>query len=427
VRVAIVGTGISGLCAARRLNARADITVFESGEHPGGHSNTVEVVMDGRKLAIDTGFIVFNERTYPQFTALLEELGVAYQPAEMSFALACRQSGLEYCGRSLNALFAQRRNLLRPAFYRMLAGILRLNRHAEALCDAPAEQTLGDFLRERGFSGEVVNDYLLPMAGAIWSANPDGILEFPARSFGRFFRNHGLLTVSDQPQWQTVCGGSREYVKTLVKPFRDRLLLRTPVEWVERFPDHVAVKARGRAPQAFDCLVMACHSDEALALLRDPSTAEREVLGAIRYQANETVLHTDESLLPRRRRAWASWNYDRGPDGNGGRVSVTYNLTTLQRLPTRRQFLVTLNNSDAIAPDRVIQRLSYAHPVFDRAAFRAQARYAEINGQRRTYFCGAYWGYGFHEDGVRSAIAACEALETRIGGEDAELYLSGTG
>ncbi len=427
MRIAIVGTGISGLYAARRLHARADITVFEAGEHPGGHSNTVEVVMDGRKLAIDTGFIVFNERNYPHFTALLKELGVAYQPSEMSFALACRQSGLEYSGRSLNALFAQRRNLLRPAFYRMLGDILRLNRHADELCNAPAEQTLGDFLHQHGFSGEVVHDYLLPMAGAIWSAAPDHILEFPARSFGQFFRNHGLLTVSDQPQWQTVSGGSREYVKALVKPFRDRVLLRTPVERVERFPDHVAIKARGRAVQPFDCVVMACHSDEALALLSHPTPAEREVLGAIRYQENDTVLHTDESLLPRYRRAWAAWNYDRRPGGTGGRVSVTYNLTTLQRLPTRRQFLVTLNNSDAIAPDRVIQRLSYAHPVYDRAAFSAQARLAEINGRQRTYFCGAYWGYGFHEDGVRSAIAACEALEGRIGGEDAELYLSGTG
>ncbi len=435
MRVAIIGTGISGLYTARQLASRCDLTLFEAQGHPGGHSNTVEVAMDGQRLAIDTGFIVFNERTYPGFTALLKELAVPFQPSDMSFSFRCGHTGLEYRGdNDFDALFAQRRNLLRPSFYRMLRDILRFNRLGDALVAADPGLSLGDFLAARSFRGAMVDDYLLPMAGAIWSAEPDRILAFPASRFGTFFRNHGLLQVDGRPQWLTVTGGSREYVRALLRPLRDRLLLDTPVEWVERHADRVVVKARGRPAADYDQVVMACHSDQALALLKDPGDAEREVLGAIRYQDNEAILHTDPRLLPRRRRAWASWNYHRDLRTASSRVSVTYNLTRLQGLPTRRQFLVTLNDDGGIDPRTILHRQTYSHPVFDAASLRAQERHAEINGARRTWYCGAYWGYGFHEDGVQSAITVCNALEQRLapaqtpdsGTHDAQLYLSGT-
>jgi len=432
VRVAIIGTGIAGLYAARRLGKHCDLTLYEANSRPGGHSNTVEVAMDGQRLAIDTGFIVYNERTYPAFTALLAELGVATQASDMSFSFRCAISGLEYRGdNTFDAIFAQRRNVLRPSFHRMLRDILRFNALAGELVASPPEVTLGDFLAAHGFRGRMVDDYLLPMAGAIWSAEPSRILAFPAGHFGRFFRNHGLLQVDDRPQWRTIRGGSREYVRALLRPVRDRLLLDSPVESVQRRPDKVVVRARGRPAAEYDQVVFACHSDEALALLADPSDAEREILGAIGWQDNDAVLHTDVRLLPRRRRAWAAWNYHRDAGANGGRASVTYNLTHLQSLPTRRQFLVTLNTDDRIDPAAVVHRETYRHPVFDAGAIRAQSRRDEISGVRRTWYCGAWWGYGFHEDGVQSALAVCNALGAGLPGAaaangDAQLYLSGT-
>lgn len=428
MRIAIVGSGIAGLYAAHRLHPLTDLTLFEAGSYPGGHSNTIEVVMDGRKLAVDTGFIVFNETNYPLFTALLRELGVAWQAGEMTFSMSCRRSGLEYCGSDyLNQLFAQRRNLLRPRFWKMLRDMLRLNRSTPRLLASPPELSLGDFLTDQGFRGPVVDDYLLPMAAAIWSVPAERIREFPARHFGNFFHNHGLLQVNGRPRWLTVTGGSREYVRAIVQPLRDRLHLNTPVEWIERHADHVLLKAHGRAPQVFDQVVLACHSDQALALLRDPSPAERSILGALPYQMNEAVLHTDTSLLPRRPLAWAAWNYHRHPQQREDRVAVTYNLTRLQRLPTGRQLLVTLNASDHIAPSAVIRRMEYAHPLCTAESFAAQQRQGEINGRNRTWYCGAYWGYGFHEDGVRSAQAVCDAVSRMSGEHDGELYLSGTG
>ncbi len=438
MRVAVVGTGISGLYAARQLAPRCELTLFEAQGHAGGHSNTVEVAMDGQRFAIDTGFIVFNEKTYPLFTALLQSLGVAYQPSEMSFSFRCAASGLEYRGdNTFDALFAQRRNAFRPSFYGMLRDILRFNSLGAELVAADPAVTLGTFLADRKLRGRLLDDYLLPMAGAIWSAEPSRILAFPAAHFGRFFQNHGLLQVEGRPQWLTVTGGSREYVRALLRPLRDRLQLDTPVEWVERHPDRVVVKARGRPAAEYDQVIMACHSDQALALLRDPSVAEREVLGAITYQDNDAVLHTDEHLLPRRRRAWASWNYHRRPAATAtSRVAVTYNLTRLQSLSTRRQFLLTLNADETIDPRTVLHRQAYSHPVFDSAALRAQGRHGEISGVHRTWYCGAYWGYGFHEDGVRSAAGVCSALNTNLATSlarlpepetaDAQLYLSGT-
>lgn len=425
VQIAIVGTGISGLYTGHRLHADHDITLYEAKSCVGGHSHTVDVELAGQTLAIDTGFIVFNEPNYPRFTAMLDTLKVPHQASDMSFSYSCRDTGLEYRGGPwLIGLFAQRRNLLRPSFHRMLRGIVRLNGCAEELATSNPDLSLGDFLAERRLDGPAVDNYLLPMAGAIWSAEPSSILDFPARQFGTFFCNHGLLQVRNRVVWRTVTGGSREYVKALSEHFRDRIHLAAPVEWIQRLGDHVLLKARGKSPRRFDAVVLACHSDQALRLLRDPSEAERDILGAIPYQLNETVLHTDTRLLPARRKAWAAWNYHRLGDP-AGRSTVTYNLTTLQSLPTDTQFLVTLNTTHAIDPTKVIARMVYDHPVFNRASLAAQQRVAEINGRRRTYYCGAYWGYGFHEDGVNSSITVCDAIEKDLGHQ--ELYLQRTG
>ena len=411
MRLAIVGTGISGLYTAWKLQGHHDLTLFESKSYAGGHTHTVDVEEGPRTLAVDTGFIVFNERNYPGFMAMLAELGVAHQPSDMSFSFSCRQTGLEYRGgRKLKGLFAQRRNLVRPSFLRMLRDIMRFNSFAEELVASPSSMSLGDFLDRKAFRGPLVEHYLLPMAGAIWSAEPRTILEFPASRFGSFFVNHGLLQIRNRVEWRTVTGGSREYVRRILDQVGDRLRLDTPVEWLRREQDRVLIKARGTPPEEFDGVVLACHSDQALRLLSDPSDAEREVLGAMRYQPNEVVLHTDDSLLPRRRRAWAAWNYHRLSDPPEGLVSVTYNLTTLQNLPTTTQYLVTLNASEAIDPARVIMRTVYDHPLFDTASLAAQQRRDEISGVRNTWYCGAYWGYGFHEDGLASAQPVCRQL-----------------
>jgi len=342
---------------------------------------------------------------------MLDQLGVARQPSDMSFSFSCRKTGLEYRGgQNLKGLFAQRSNLVRPSFLRMLRDIVRFNSCADELVASPANVSLGDFLDRNAFRGPLVEHYLLPMAGAIWSAEPHTILEFPAARFGSFFVNHGLLRVKNRIQWRTVSGGSREYVRSILAVLDADVRTDCPVEWVQRSGDRILIKARGAPPEEFDGVVMACHSDQAFRLLKDPSDAERDVLGAMRYQPNDVVLHTDECLLPQRRRAWAAWNYHRLKNPPEGRVSVTYNLTSLQSLPTKNQYLVTLNTNDAIDPDKIIMRTVYDHPLFDAASMAAQQRRDEISGVRRTWYCGAYWGYGFHEDGVASAVPVAEAL-----------------
>ena len=409
MRIAIVGGGIAGLYTAHLLHPHHDIQLFEAGSYPGGHTNTVDVTVDGVTTAVDTGFIVHNDRNYPLFMALLDELGVAAQDGEMSFSMSCALSGLEYSGSSLNTLFAQRSNLLRPSFYRMLSEILRFNRLSETLINAPPEQNLGSFLAEHRFEGPAVNDYLVPMAAAIWSSDPAQILDFPAAYFGRFFHNHGLLSVNDRPQWRTICGGSRNYVAPLIAPFRDRLRLNTPVDSITRAPDHVLVTPRNQDAQRFDQVVLACHSDQALAMLADATAPEREILGAIPFQDNDTVLHTDIALLPQSRRAWAAWNYHRF-QSDAREVSVTYHMSLLQKLATPRPLLVTLNATDRINPDSVLRRIRYQHPVYSTASVRARERWGEISGHNRTHYCGAYWGYGFHEDGVLSGKAVADRL-----------------
>jgi uncharacterized protein len=406
VKIAIVGTGVSGLVCAHRLHRSHEISVFEAESRLGGHVHTVEVAP---KLAVDTGFIVYNEHTYPGFTQLLTELGVETQPSEMSFGVRCDRSGLEWASRGLASVFADPRNLLRPSFLRMLRDLTRFQREARGLLATPQEKlSLGEFLAGRGYGRELVEHCVVPMGAAIWSAAPDRFLDFPAVSFARFFENHGLLALRGAPRWRVVRGGSARYVEKLVAPFRERIRVGTPVRAVRRNDAGVELFAGGRR-QRFDRVILAVHSDQALALLDPPSPAERLVLSAITYQRNEAVLHTDARVMPRRRRAWASWNY-RIPSRPQASVQVTYHMNRLQSLPGPESFFVTLNDAGEIDPRRVLARIGYEHPVFDTAAIAAQRLHAEIDGVGGVHFAGAYWGYGFHEDGVVSAGAVCRRL-----------------
>ncbi len=411
MKIAIVGGGIAGNVAAYHLHREHEITLFDAGDHIGGHTHTHEIEHEGRRIAVDTGFIVCNDRTYPNFLALLDELGVELQASEMSFSVQTA-GGLEYNGTTLNSLFAQRRNLVRPSFWRMIRDILRFNREAPRLLERPDDPvSIGDYLQANGYSPQFVEHYILPMGAAIWSAGTATLRTFPAVYFVRFFHNHGMLSVDDRPRWLTIRGGSARYVERLTAPFRERIRLRTPVESVRRTAAGVFVKAAGCESERFDRIFFACHSDQALRLLGDADEAERAVLGAIRYQRNDVLLHTDTSVLPRRKLAWAAWNYhllDGLPGRDSERVAVTYNMNFLQRLGTRVPLLVTLNMPDRVDPARVIKSLAYEHPVFTPEAVAAQARQREINGANRAYFCGAYWRFGFHEDGVVSALAALE-------------------
>ena len=407
MKIAIVGSGIAGNVAAYHLHREHEITLFEAGNHVGGHTHTHQIEHEGRRIAVDTGFIVCNDRTYPNFLALLDELGVEVQASDMSFSVQTA-GGLEYNGTTLNSLFAQRRNLVRPSFWRMIRDILRFNREAPELLERPADPvSLGEYLQANQYSPQFVEHYILPMGAAIWSAGTATLRNFPAVYFVRFFHNHGMLSVDDRPQWLTVRGGSAQYIERLTASFRDRIRLRTPVESVRRIPAGVVVKAAGCAAERFDRVFLACHSDQALRLLTDATDSEREVLGAIRYQRNDVLLHTDTRVLPSRRLAWAAWNYHH-LDSNPDRVAVTYNMNLLQRLGTNAPLLVSLNMTDRVDPARVIKQLAYEHPVFTPAAVAAQSRHAEIDGANRAYFCGAYWRFGFHEDGVVSALTALD-------------------
>jgi predicted NAD/FAD-binding protein len=408
--VAIVGSGIAGLTVADALHAEHEVTVYESAPWVGGHTNTVDVDDDGAKVAIDTGFIVCNDRTYPNFLALLARLGVATKPSSMSFSLQHEASGLEYNGTSVNTLFAQRRNLLSPSFLGMIAAILRFNREARrwlaaTAADAGPGPTLGEWLGERRYGAAFIEHYIVPMGRSIWSAGGAALLGFPARFFIDFFERHGFLTVDDRPQWRTVVGGSRSYVRALTAPFRERIRLSTPVTQVRRLPHAVGVRSGLGAEEFHDAVVFACHADTALALLADPSSAEREVLAAFPYQANDAILHTDARLLPRAPRARAAWNYHLRRSDTPG-CAITYDMNVLQSLRTRRRYLVSLNLADRIDPATVLARFRYEHPVYTPAGVAAQRRHAEISGVRRTFYCGAYWRYGFHEDGVVSGLAA---------------------
>jgi len=411
MRIAIVGTGIAGNVAAYKLREKHDITVFEAAHYVGGHTNTIDVDDDGRTLAVDTGFIVFNDRTYPNFIRILDELGQASQPSVMSFSVRSEAGNLEYNGASLNTLFAQRRNLLRPSFLRMIRDILRFNR--EAVLDEPAlsdDYTLGAYLDDKRYGREFYEQYLIPMAAAIWSAEPVAVRDMPMRFLIRFFDNHGLVQLKDRPQWRVIKGGSRSYVEKLVEGHRDRIRLSTPVKSIRRLNPGVEVTTEQHGTETFDAVFLACHSDQALKLLADSTAPEQEVLGTFQYQGNEAVLHTDASVMPRRRRAWAAWNYHL-PRDKQDRVAVTYNMNILQSLSSERQYCVTLNNDAGIDPAKILRRVAYEHPVFSRDTLKAQARQSELNNES-TYFCGAYWRNGFHEDGVVSALSAVEHFES---------------
>ncbi len=362
----------------------------------------------GRTFAVDTGFIVFNEVTYPNFVKLLRRLDVPWKNSQMSFSLRCEQTGLEFCPSSLDSLFAQRRNLLRPAFYRMVLDIFRFRKEGLKLLETRDDHvTLADYLEREKYSPLFIEKFILPMGAAVWSADPIRFRRFPARYFVEFFHNHGFLKVRNQPQWLVVQGGSRKYVEKLIKPFADRIRLNCPVESIAREEGYVEVRSKTGGTERFDAVVLAVHSDEALALLSDPSDAERQVLSALPYQENLTVLHTDASLLPRHRKCWAAWNYHVPPESLG-RVALTYDMNILQGLDAPVEFCVTLNRPAEIDSGKTFRKLLYSHPLYTPAGRTAQQRREEISGVRRTHYCGAYWSYGFHEDGVKSALAVCK-------------------
>jgi len=417
MKIAIIGSGISGMMAAYLLHQRHDVTVFEANDYIGGHTHTVDVPLEGKTYSVDTGFIVFNDRTYPNFIKLLDRLGVESQPTEMSFSVRCDRTGLEYNGTSLNGLFAQRSNLFRPRFYRMLLDIMRFNRESLAVLEDDREDlTIDAYLQRHGYSRPFAEQYLIPMGAAIWSCPPETFGQFPIRFIVEFYRNHGLLSLTNRPQWRTIVGGSQRYVEKLTAPYRDRIQLNAPVVRVLRDADGVelTVASRGANPgrkERFEHVVFACHSDQALRILGDGATAtERDVLCKFPYQKNVAVLHTDTSVLPRRRLAWASWNYHIRNDGAPANATLSYNMSILQRLNAPETFSVTLNSDEIIDPSKVCGRYGYEHPIYTTERRAAQARHRELINMNRTSYCGAYWGYGFHEDGVKSAIAVGAGL-----------------
>jgi len=410
MKVAVIGSGISGMVAAHRLSEHHQVTVFEAGGYVGGHTNTVHVELDGEDQHIDTGFIVFNETNYPCFSALLDELGVASQPTEMSLSVRDDRDGLEYNGSSLNQLFIQRRNLVRPGFHRMIREILRFGREApEMLTDTTTSKTVQQYVDDNGYSAAFVDQYLVPLGTALWSAPAATFRAFPIRFVVRFLHNHYMLRIKGRPTWRVIRGGSFRYIEKLTARYSGRIMLNTPVESIRRMDIGVCLRFKDRPNEWFDHVIVACHADQALKLLSDPSDRERELLASFPYQSNDAVLHTDTSVLPRHRKAWASWNAH-VPTEDRDRVSVTYHMNTLQSLISKHHFCVTLNDDSGIDPAKVLRRIRYEHPVYTLKQETAQRRHYELVNTNRTSFCGAYWGYGFHEDGVRSALAVCEAL-----------------
>ena len=409
MRIAIIGGGISGLTCGWLLHRHHDVTLFEGGERAGGHSNTVSAEYEGESQSIDTGFIVCNDRTYPQFLALLEQLDVTPVPTTMSFAVRCDKTGIEYCGSSLGGLFAQRSNIASPGFLRMIADILRFN--AAGMKDADqvsSDMTVAEYVRRKRFGSRFTDHYLYPMGAAIWSCPLGTFSEFPIAFILKFYRNHGLLQIRNRPQWYTIPGGSRTYVDRLIQPWDNSIRTRTPVKSVIRSENSVRVLTEA-SDETFDEVIFACHSDTALSLLDAPSQTEEEVLSAFPYEMNDVILHADEQVLPRRRSAWAAWNY-RIPQQEQQRPTVTYNMNILQHLKSRHTYCVTLNDADSIRSDRILSRHRYSHPVFSLSQSEMQGRHDDLIRADRTSFCGAYWKNGFHEDGVASATRVCRAF-----------------
>ncbi len=411
-RIAVIGAGVSGLSAAWLLSKQHRVTLFEANNYLGGHTNTVDATVNGVTAPVDTGFLVFNDRTYPNLVAMFEHLGVAHANSDMSFSVRVDEERLEWAGSNLATVFAQKRNLVNLEFWRMLKEILRFNRETTQVLQGGSgcEGSLGEFLARRGFGRAFQDWYLLPMSGAIWSCPTRQMLEYPAETFFRFCHNHGLLSISNRPVWKTVLGGGREYVRKLAAGIDD-VRVATPVASVVRTPGSVRITTAQHGTEDFTQVVFACHSDQALKILRDASPAERKILGCVRYQDNHAVLHTDVSLLPRSPEAWAAWNYVAGRSGADGRpVSVSYLLNRLQPLPFSQPVMVTLNPIHEPRAETVMRRFEYAHPVFDGAAIDAQRAMPKIQGVNGTWFCGAWTGYGFHEDGLRSALKVVNAM-----------------
>lgn len=404
--IAVIGSGIAGMTSAYLLSRKHQVTLFEKNDYIGGHTATIEVPEGGKTLNIDTGFIVFNDRTYPLFLDLMREIGMGRQETEMSFSVSNLTNGLEYAGHNLDTLFAQRKNLFSPLFIKLIREILRFNKTCQSLFHQGLEdstETLGEFLKREQFNPYFSENYILPMGAAIWSASLKEMEAFELKFFIRFFQHHGLLDIHNRPQWYVIPGGSKQYIEPLCRPFADRIQLNASIRSIRRTGDNVVLNFKDSDPQHFDEVVFACHSDEALALLEDATELETEILGAIPYRANSVVLHTDTSLLPANRRAWASWNYQLNGEQTRP-ASVTYNMNILQGLKTERTYCVTLNQDEAIDAKKVIRKFTYHHPVFNLESIAAQKRRAEICGHNSTHFAGAYWHNGFHEDGVKSAV-----------------------
>lgn len=417
--IAIIGSGIAGLTSAHLLSQKHNVTVFEQNDYIGGHTATVDVEYQGRDYAIDTGFIVFNDKTYPNFLKLLAKLGMNKQETEMSFSVHNTQTGLEYNGHNLNTLFAQRRNILRPKFWHLIRQIVRFNKACKSVYEQNSydeQLTLGEFLSQNNFSDFFAQHYILPMGAAIWSSSIDQMNQFQFKFFVQFFHNHGLLNITDRPQWYVIPKGSRSYITPLIEPFKDNIKLNTKLIKVERRDEKVFVHHEVNSEvkvDEFDEIVLACHSDQALKLLDDRTAAEQEVLGAMPYSENEVVLHTDTQLLPKRRAAWASWNYQLVNDRSKP-ASVTYNMNILQGLQSDTTFCVTLNQSEAIAPEKVLRKFIYHHPIFSIESMQAQQKRSQICGLNNTHFAGAYWYNGFHEDGVRSAVDVAKRFDCHL-------------
>lgn len=408
-RIAIIGSGISGLTAAHVLSAEHQVTVFESGDYIGGHTHTVPVELEDNSFQVDTGFIVCNDRNYPNFLKFMDKLKVAIKPTEMSFSVRNEANDLEYNGHNLNTLFSQRSNLLRPSFYKLIGEILSFNKISKRAIEAGAisDITLDEFVAQEKFSSNFRDNYLLPMVAAIWSCSVDQAGQFPLEFFLQFFKNHGLLDIKNRPQWYVLEGGSSSYIEPMTANFRDRIKLNTPVLEVVRTDQCIQVLSH-EGEEEFDQLVMACHSDQALNLLHQPTAKEVSILGAMGYQDNDVILHHDAALMPRQSLSWASWNFLTGEASRNEPPLVTYCMNILQGLSSSSPFLVSLNARHKIDPEKILQEFSYAHPVFSKESMAAQLRRKEICGVDRIHYCGAYWHSGFHEDGVRSALEVCE-------------------
>jgi predicted NAD/FAD-binding protein len=414
MRIAIVGSGVAALVAAHHLHRRHEVTVFEKDDWVGGHAHTLTVPDGEGEVDLDTGFIVYNERTYPVLTRLFADLGVATQPSDMSFSVGCRRCGVEYSSRGLRGFFAQRRLLLRPSHLRMLRDVLRFHREGTAALDEEilTTTTLGDWIARQGYSPAFVRHFVMPMGAAIWSATPGGFGDIPVHYFLRFFHNHGLLQIDGQPVWRTVVGGSRAYVRMLTRTFADRIHTGAEVTSIRRRAGRVELAVRGGQTAVFDGVVIGAHADQALRLLADPSADETRALAGVPYRANEAILHTDPQWVPDRPAARASWNVQLDDCRRGDAPLVlSYDLNRLQRLTTRRQYCVTLNAGDRIAPEQVLARIAYEHPVYTASTLASQARVRALSGARGTWFCGAYLGFGFHEDGARSGLEVAQAID----------------